>query len=793
MREFHLKKLKSEPLYDYDPWKVVEKEFKVENNHHNESIFSLGNGYMGLRGFFEEDYTGPEETHTPGIYINGVYGSERIIYGEDAPNQPEKTQTIVNLADWTSINFFIDGEKFDIFKGEIIDYDRTLDMKSGLLKRSLVWKSPAGRKLRVESTRLISLKYQHNAVINYSIIPLNFKDKIRVISSIKGDVQNHHHFRDKNVLETINQGFGKEGSGYLLQKVSSTNIDVCTAINHEFKGDYERPLQVQASGGENTILYEIKFDAEPEKEFKLIKYITAYTSYDIARSRLVNRTVQSLLEGMERGFSEFVRIQKEFLDRYWYDVDVKIEGAPYLQQALRFNAFQMLQSTGRDGFTNVPAKGLTGEFYEGHYFWDTETFILPFYLYNRPEMARRLLIYRYNILDKARINASRVKLDGALYPWRTINGYEASGFFMGSTVQYHIDADVAYAIYRYVKATDDYDFLYNIGAEILFETARMWASLGSYIKEKENAFCFNVVCGPDEYKPGVNNNCYTNYMAKFNLEYALEVVELMKEEVPEIFDNIKQKIALNEHEIVGWKDVAQKIFLPYDEELGINPQDDSFLYKKPIDIESIPHDELPLVNNWHPLTIWRYQVIKQADVVLLMFLLGDKFSFEEKKRNYDFYEPRTTHDSSLSPAVYSILASEIGYFNDAYDYFIQIARLDLDNFNENTYQGIHAAAMGSAWMAVVFGFAGMRNGGDNLRFNPYLPAEWDAYEFTIKYKGKEILLRVDEKGAHYQLIKGENMIIKHRGEEIKITKEETTVPKRKSTKLKWNELLEEKK
>ena len=460
--------------------------------------------------------------------------------------------------------------------------------------------------------------------------------------------------------------------------------------------------------------------------------------------------------------------QINFLNDYWKDVDIEIKGDKCLQQAMRFNAFHLLQSTGRDGFSNVPAKGLTGEFYEGHYFWDTETYIVPFYLYNRPEMAKKLLMYRYNILEKAKINARRVKLDGALYPWRTINGYEASGFFMGSTVQYHIDADIAYAIYQYVTATDDYQFLYNAGAEILVETARMWYSLGSYIDLRDGAFCFNEVCGPDEYKPGVNNNCYNNYMAKFNLEYALQVIDMMKDDAGDMYKELKEKVELREHELVEWKKAAENIYLPYNEKLGINPQDDSFINKNPINIDDIPDEELPLVKNWHPLTIWRYQVIKQADVILLMLLLGDKFSLEQKRANYDYYEPKTTHDSSLSPAVYSIIASEIGYYDDAYDYFNQIARLDLDDYNENTYQGVHTAGMGSAWMTMVYGFAGMRNYNGILHFNPYLPDEWDSYKFSIKFKGREILVEVKEDGVHYKLSSGDEIEIKHMGESLKV-------------------------
>ena len=775
MRNFHYKKYKAESLYDYEPWSITENEFKIENKHHNESIFALGNGYMGLRGTFEEDYTGSKNETTPGFYVNGIYGSEKIIYGEEAPNQPDTSQTIVNLADWTSINLYIAGEKLDLLTGEVIDYERTLNMKEGYLKRSFFWISPKGKKMKITITRIISLNYQHNAVIKFNIKPLNFSSEAILTSKIDGDVTNHHHFRKDKVVKTLDKGFSGYGA-YLMQYVESTDLSVNFAIKHKVNDEYKDDYYLEGSSGPETIVYEYRIDLDEGKEFSLEKFVSVYTSLDISKERLIRRSFDKLNQAYNVGFENLKKEQKTFLAKYWDDVDVTVDGDPGLQQALRFNAFHLLQSTGRDGFSNVPAKGLTGEFYEGHYFWDTETYIIPFYLYNRPELAKKLLVYRYNILEKARINADRVNLDGALYPWRTINGYEASGFFMGSTVQYHIDADIAYAIYQYVTATDDYQFLYKAGAEILVETARMWYSLGSYIDIRDGAFCFNEVCGPDEYKPGVNNNCYNNYMAKFNLEYAVNIITEMQKEVPDLYYELKHKVDFSESELIDWEKAAANIYLPYNEKLGINPQDDSFINKNPIDIDDIPDEELPLVKNWHPLTIWRYQVLKQADVILLMLLLGNEFSVEQKRANYDYYEPKTTHDSSLSPAVYSIIAAEVGYYDDAYYYFNQIARLDLDDYNENTYQGVHTAGMGSAWMTMVYGFAGMRNYNGLLHFKPYLPKQWNQYKFTIKFKGREILIKINERGAHYHLLEGADLTINHLNEEVVLsTKREVSL------------------
>ncbi|ACL70205.1 glycoside hydrolase family 65 protein [Halothermothrix orenii] len=760
MRKYHLKKFYQNPLYKYEPWTITEKEFKIENNHHNETIFALGNGYMGLRGTLEEDYSGPEQTTTPGTYINGVYTEEKIIYGEEAPDLPEFYQTMVNLADWTGINLYLGDEKFDMLQGKVSGYKRVLDMKEGTLTRELTWESPQGRKVKLTIKRFLSLASPHIGVIKYSFTPVNFDGTITVESSLKGDVQNYHTLRNKKPLQVIDKAFS-DGMLYLVHKIKNSGIEVATAVKNVISaGSGEIETTNSLIEGDKVIkLY--KIEASQGQEYTLEKYACLYHSLEIDKEDIVDKVITEVSKAAEKGWDYLFENHCQFLQNYWDDVDIKIYGDDALQQALRFNAFHLIQSTGRDGKTNIAAKGLTGEYYEGHYFWDTETYILPFYLYSKPEISKDLLMFRYYTLDEARENARRMRLDGALYPWRTINGKEASGFFMGSTVQYHIDADIAYAINLYVTATRDYDFLFNYGAEILFETARMWASRGSYIELKGNRFCINEVCGPDEYKPGVNNNCYTNYMAKLNLELALEAYRLMEKKAPDNLKKLVEKINLQDSELEAWKRAADNMYLPYNEELGIHPQDDSFLYKDPIDVDSIPEEDIPLVKNWHPLVIWRYQVIKQADVILLMLLLGDQFTTQQKKANYDFYEPKTTHDSSLSPAIYSIIASEIGYHDSAYNYFMQTARLDLDDYNKNAYQGVHTACMAGTWLALVQGFAGMRNYNGELHFSPCLPEKWDGYEFKVKFRGRQLKITVNEEGVMYKLIKGEKLSFYH--------------------------------
>ena len=405
---------------------------------------------------------------------------------------------------------------------------------------------------------------------------------------------------------------------------------------------------------------------------------------------------------------------------------------------------------------------MTGEGYEGHYFWDTEIYSLPFFLYLKPEISRKLLEFRYNTLDKARERARTMgHQKGALYPWRTIAGEESSAYFPAGTAQYHINADIAYALKQYVEVTADDEFLVDYGAEILFETARLWSDLGDYIAAKDNQFCINEVTGPDEYTALVNNNYYTNAMAQVNLEYAYQVAHKLKEEAAAEYQALKEKISLSEDEVQAWKEAADKMYLPYDEEREIHKQDDSFLEKEVWDFANTPAKDYPLLLNYHPLVIYRYQVSKQADLVLALFLLGDQFSLEEKKRDFDYYETVTTHDSSLSSCIHSIVAAEIGYYEQAYEYFMETARMDLDNYHNNSQHGVHTAAMAGTWMSVVNGFAGMRVYDGELSFAPYLPEEWDSYKFRITFQGRRIKVEVKEDEVTYSLVSGSEIEFKH--------------------------------
>lgn len=766
---------------DLNLWEVIEEEFEIANNYRNETIFAQGNGYLGVRGTFEESYSGPDWPGAAGTYINGFYETAPIKYPEIAYGYPEKSQSMLNVTDFKAIGILVDDEAFTMLAGEITGYRRILSFREGLLTRSLVWSSPGGKKVKIDIQRLISFANQHWAVIRYQVTPLNFSGEIKIISALNGDVTNLSSENDPRVgsglqgrVLMVKQIFGREELGVIEQQTKESALSLAAAMtNHMESG---APYTIQNRAGEFGVEVIYQVAAVPDVPITLTKYIAVVTSLENAQEKdLAPLAQREVLEAAETGFERMKKSQGDFLDDFWRRSDVVIDGDPAIQQGIRFNIFHLLQSVGRSGKNNIAAKGLTGEGYEGHYFWDTETYIMPFFLYTHPEISRKLLEFRYHTLNQARRRAGEMAHSkGALFPWRTINGDECSTYFPGGTAQYHINADVAFAIKRYLEATGDDEFLTRYGAEILFETARFYADLGDFIPAKGNRFCLNGVTGPDEYTALVNNNCYTNLMARENLEYACRVAEWLKKNALADYQRIRGAIGLEEAELEAWKKAAAEMYIPYDPALKIHLQDDDFLNRAPWDFENTPPDKYPLLMHYHPLVIYRRQVCKQADLVLALFLLGDRFTMEDKRRNFDFYEKITTHDSSLSKCIFSIMASEIGDLDKAYRYFLETVRTDLDDIQGNTKDGIHAANMAGAWMCLAYGFAGMRVYDGGLIFNPALPPAWRKYQFKVNFQGRVIEVLVDAKGAFFKLLQGRPLTFSCHGEKIEL-KDDCTV------------------
>lgn len=763
--------------YPLEPWRIAETTFDTQSHFLDETLFALGNGYIGLRGTHEEGYGGPAGTSLDGTYLNGFYESEPIQYPEAACALAKTNQFMLNVPNGKCIELWVEDERFDLLQGNVVGYQRSVDFRTGLLSRAVEWVSPQGRRISVRSRRLVCFLHKHLYAIQYTVMPLNFSGSIRLISALDGAVKNLGAGDDPRVGSTV--------SGPALQLVDAQQDEDFCALAHRTHNSgftllsaienalsHEGPVMRESTRDNQRVEQHYCIELAEGKTACLTKFGSYFSSRDYPQAELMARSREALSQAKAAGFDALCAGQKQYLDEFWQQADVEIAGDDALQQGIHFNQFHLLQSVGRDGKTNIAAKGVTGEGYEGHYFWDTEIYIFPFFVYSKPEIARNLLDYRYSGLNKARERARQMShAKGALYPWRTIAGEECSAYFPAGTAQYHINADIAYSIKLYVEATGDESYLLQHGAEIVIETARIWMDIGCYASNNHKRFCINEVTGPDEYTALINNNYYTNAMAQMHLRFAADVAEKIKAACPAEFDTLARKIDLEADEPIQWRRAAEHMYLPYDKTLGIHEQDDSFLSKKVWDFATTPKENYPLLLNYHPLVIYRHQVCKQADVVLALLLLGDRFSLDDKRRDFDYYEAVTTHDSSLSSCIFSIIASEVGYHDKAYDYFMETARLDLDDRHGNTHYGVHTAAMAGTWMAVAYGFAGMRLYDGVLRFSPTLPQQWRHYRFKIHIKGQLLQVHVGADRVEYRLLQGDALEFKHRMHVIRLTRE----------------------
>ena len=772
------------PIYPIEEWTVTEEVFDRKTNYRNETTFSLSNGYIGTRGTFEEAYDFDVDTGLEGNFVNGFYESEKIRYGEANFGSPMYSQSLLNLPNLKETKLCIDGEEFHMERGQVTEYARVLHMKEGFLERGLVWTSPSGKAVRIRTQRLVSFVMEHIMAARYEVTPLNFTGKVRFVSKLQADVENHT--RKTNPI--VDYGpFGRkldverlEQDGQTLYYEGTTQTSRLTAACGSSHRLYVQEISGMAAGGERACggteqragggeaacgmqageleaVCVLETEAARGERVVLDKMICYATSLDRSRN-VLERFVRSELEKAEEtGFETLKRQQEEYLGRFWETADITIAGAggSALVQGLRFNQFHIFQSAGRNSRTGMGAKGLSGEGYEGHYFWDTEMYVLPMFVYTEPETAQKLLDYRYHTLDQARARARVLGHEkGALFPWRTINGEEASTYYPLGTAQYHINADIAYALSLYLQVTGDREYLKEKGAELLAETARIWADVGSFAECRGGRYCICCVTGPDEYNVLVDNNFYTNLMAREHLRDAAAALRWLMKEEPAAYERLKEKTGFAEQELDLWDEIVEKMYFPYEEKRGIYPMDDGFLMRKPWDEERIPAEKRAwLYENYHPLFIMRHRMSKQADAVLGLYLHSHLFTREEIQRNYDFYKEVTLHHSSLSTCIFGIVACGIGYVEEAYRYFMQSARMDLDDYHNNFYAGIHAANMAGTWQAVVNGFGGMRCQEGALRFAPVLPQAWKSYSFKVKYQGNLLGVTVTREKSVFSLLK----------------------------------------
>jgi alpha,alpha-trehalose phosphorylase len=768
-------------IYPPDQWNMVEKQFMPELLQQGETIFALGNGYLGMRGCFEEG--GPIGQN--GTFINSFHEAWEIHHPEKAYGLAETGQTIVNATDTKIIKLYVDDEPFWLPHAHVLSFHRRLNMKSGTLDRDILWETPAGKQVSIKSRRLISFEHRHLAAIFYQVTILNEAAPI-VISSelIANETAPHRENHDPRQAKVFTgkvlhprAGYAKEPRIVLCHSTAKSQMILSCAIDHRLETECGISWHTNYTEDAGQVVATI--DAQPGQPITLVKYMAYHTSRTAPPEEMCARVERTIDRGVADGFPRLLQEQERYMQDFWERSDVQITMDPAtakrstteVQQAIRFNLFHVLQASARADTTGVPAKGLTGQAYEGHYFWDTEIYVLPFLIYTAPRIAKNLLRFRYGLLDMARQRARQLNQKGAMFPWRTINGEEASAYFAAGTAQYHINADIMYALKKYVQATGDEGFLFHEGVEMLVETARLWHDLGVYNTRRDGKFCIHGVTGPDEYNTVVDNNTYTNLMARENLRYAAATVDTLREQRPDLYMALVHKTQLNPAEVSEWKHAAENMYIPYDSLLGITPQDDQFLQREPWDFEHIPTDKYPLLLFFHPLTIYRHQVIKQADLVLAMLLLGHEFSPELKKRNFEFYDPLTTGDSSLSACIQSIMATEIGDMTKAVEYARVAALMDLGDVAGNVKDGCHIAAMGGVWMIFAYGFAGMRDYDGRLSFKPNIPHALERLRFLLIFKAQVLEVDATRMNTRYTLRSGSGLTITHEEYDIQLSPE----------------------
>jgi alpha,alpha-trehalose phosphorylase len=777
------------PFHDFpaDEWNVIEKAFHPEFLAQLETMLALGNGYLGMRGCPEEG--GPNAENA--TLINGFYEANQIVYPEDAYGFAKIGQTIVNVTDGKIIKLFVDDEPFWLPNARLLSYDRRLNMKSGTLDREILWETPAGKHVSITSRRLVSFDNKHVAAISYRVTLLNAGASLVISSEMAANrpstYTNANDPRQTRIFaEPIlhhRANYAKDRRIVLCHATEKSGLTLACATDHSLETSCPHSYKVACTEDFGQVAFTI--EARPDCPIDLAKYMVYHTSQTASAEELCGRAEWTLDRVMSHGFEQLLISQEQYLDDFWRRSDVRVRdireertkrSTVEIQQAIRFNLFHILQASARAEDAGVPAKGVTGQAYEGHYFWDTEIYVLPFLIYTSPRIAKNLLTFRHKMLPHARARAKQLGHRGAMFPWRTISGEEASAYYAAGTAQYHINADIMYALRKYVQATGDEAFLRDCGAEMLVETARLWRDLGFYSEAKGGKFCLNSVTGPDEYNTVVNNNAYTNLMARENLRYAAATVRSMRATAPDAYNALVHKTALDPSEVDEWIRAAENMYVPYDEKLQIIPQDDSFLDREPWDFRNTPHDHYPLLLFYHPLNIYRKQVIKQADVVLAMFLLGGAFSAEAKKRNFEFYDPLTTGDSSLSSCVEAIIAAQVGDIEKAIRYGIAALLMDLADVGGNVKDGCHIASMGGTWMMLTYGLGGLRDNDGILSFWPRRAPEDNAIlRFPLTYRGQMLEVEIGLDKVEYTLREGESLTIRHETEEIQLTRENSVI------------------
>jgi alpha,alpha-trehalose phosphorylase len=744
------------PAYTVEEWSVREMGFHLDTLAQSESIFALSNGHIGLRGNLDEG----EPHGLPGTYLNSFYELRSLPYAEGGYAYPESGQTAINVTNGKLIRLLVDDEPFDVRYGGIQDHERELDLRNGVLRRRIHWTSPAGRAVKVSSVRMVSFTQRAIVAISYEIEPLNAPVRVVVQSELVANEALPAQSNDPRVGAAIasplecEEHLARGTRGLMIHHTRISGLLIGAAMDHHIEGPAE--LVVESESSPDVSRVSITTRLKPGERLRIVKLIAYGWSSLRSRPAIHDQVMAALSAARSTGWDGLLAEQRAYLDNFWACADVELEGDPEIQQAVRFALFHILQAGARAERRPIPAKGLTGPGYDGHTFWDMEIFVLPVLTLTLPSAAADALRWRHSILDKAREHARQLGLRGAAFPWRTIRGTECSGYWPAGTAAMHINADIAYAVAHYIEATGDSAFEEEVGLELLVETARLWRSLGYYAATGQ--FRIDGVTGPDEYSAIADNNVYTNLMAQYNLRYAAESVKRYPEKA--------QTFGVDAGEAASWREAAEKMFIPYDERLGVTPQDETFTEHKVWDFASTAPDQYPLLLHFTYFDLYRKQVVKQADLVLAMQLRSDAFTPEQKARNFAYYEALTVRDSSLSANTQAVLAADVGQLQLAYDYLGEAALMDLHDLEHNVREGIHIASLAGTWTALVAGFGGMRWQNGSLSFAPRLPDGIVRLAFHLMFRGCRLRIVVTATEATYHVLEGSPLKVRHHGEEI---------------------------
>ncbi|MFV0406918.1 MAG: glycoside hydrolase family 65 protein [Propioniciclava sp.] len=774
--------------YPLDEWQVIETQpTRGPALGVTETVFALGNGYLGMRGNPEEG----RETFSHGTFINGFHETWPIHHAEAAYGFATTGQTIVNVPDAKVIKLYVNDEPLNLSTADLDQYSRVLDLRDGVLRRELIWRTPSGLHVQVRSSRMISFTDRHLSVMTFEVTLLDGDAPVVISSQVINRQDGTDEYRTST--DALGQGFDPRKASRFEHRVlepqlkgeterrmllgyrtANSKMTLAVGVDHVLKTEADQDVVSACEDDLARKVYRLR--ARQGDTIRLTKTVAYHTAKGVPVRELFDRCRRTLDRVRQSGVADAFDEQQAWLARFWETTDVVIENQPAIQQATRWCLFQVAQAAARADQLGIAAKGVTGSGYEGHAFWDTEVYMIPFLAYTNPVMARNALRYRVNLLDAARRRAREMDEPGALFPWRTINGEEASAYYAAGTAQYHIDADIAWAFTLYTQVTGDWEFMFRDGIPVLVETARMWAGLGFWSVNGVRRFQIHGVTGPDEYTTVVNNNMFTNVMARHNLWSAAQLVHRMRDEVPDQYAALMADLKITETEIEQWSEAADGMYIPFDDASGVHPQDEHFLEREIWDLDSTSRDKHPLLLHYHPLVLYRRQVLKQADVVMATFLQGQHFSAQAKRADFEYYDPITTGDSTLSAVVQSIMASEVGYSDLALNYFLSGLFVDLLDLHHNAVDGVHIASAAGVWGTLVFGFAGLREVDGHLAFDPRLPEAWEGLTFPLSVRGSRFRVRLANDAITFTLTDGGPVHVAVRGRRVTIGEQPVRVP-----------------